>query len=244
MTKHVFVYLHVYDRPRYVGEGTEERAMKTVRYGKGLYSLYSQRHRKEHVCKIVVGKYDNKVSAWILEQGMISWIGMRIREEGPLMNSTSFTSAGGMAGSYPETIERKRRRILRPMSLESRKKGVETRKASGTWHSKETIRKIADKNKGRKVSKETRKRISDSLTGRESPKEVREKISEKAKQQYREGRENPMKKGVVVLFLDGTKRSFKSQTEAGEFLGITPQGVARIVKTGKTRLRIKSIEVL
>lgn len=202
MAKQTFVYVHIYDKPRYVGEGTEDRAMKSLRYGRGTYAAYSQKHRNEHVCKVIVGKYDNKVSAWIMGQGMMAWFGMRLKKQGPLMNSVSFTSVGGMAGTYPEEVEKRRT-----------------------------------------VSKETKRKISECLTGRRAQDETRKKISEKAKQLYADGRQNPTKKGVVVVLLDGKEMTFRSQIEAGKFFGITPQGVARITRTGKTRLKIKSIRL-
>lgn len=245
MAKQTLVYVHIYDKPRYVGEGTEHRASKTTRHDDSLYSCYSRKHSDKHSCCVIVGKFDNKVSACLQEQGMISWLGMRIRGEGPLLNAVPYTTSSGMPGTLDSETEKLRReKISKASKGKSKDKNVETRKNNGLpWHSEETKEKISKGNKGKVISENQKKKISKSLTGKTQSDETRKKRSESLKKSYLD-RVNANAKCVEVIFLDGGKRTFESQSKAAEFFNVTAQGVARMIKTGKTRLKIKSIKLV
>lgn len=54
----------------------------------------------------------------------------------------------------------------------------------GSWgfkHSRETIKKLSDMNKGKVVTEETRKKMSNSFTGRKHSEETKRKMSESRK---------------------------------------------------------------
>lgn len=246
MKKQTLVYIHFYGQPRYVGEGSEHRADSRVRYGNSAYSKFSLKHKEEHCCKVIVASYDNKVSAVLQEQGMISWLGMKIKDEGSLLNLIPYTESNGTCGPLPEDIETERRRKISnfPISKERIKKGIVSRQTNGEpWHSEQTREKISVAQIGRKVSKETRKKISIALRGRTQSEETKKKKSNSLKESYEE-RKNCNAKRVRAILTDGTEKIFESQGDAGEFFGMTSAGIARVIKTGKTRLKIQSIELI
>ena len=243
MSKNIFVYLHHYDAPRYVGEGTWGRAQSTTRRGKGAYPKFSRAHKNDHKCVMILGAFDNKVSARLLEQGMISWLGMRLRGQGTLLNGVPFTDGTGLPGPLPEEVEMERRRKIKehPVPKEKVEKGIVSRRNNGRpWHTDETRAKMSESQRGKEVSQEVRDKISLSLTGQNQSEETKEKRAASLRESYK-NRTSALSKQVRVVFNDGTVSIFKSQTEAGLFFGVTAQGIARMIKTGKTRLKIQHI---
>lgn len=97
-------YLHLYKNiPRYVGEGDETRKDSTSR--KSLYGHYLKKHRHEHRCVLILSKHADKTAAVLQEQGFISWLGMKIKNQGPLMNSLSFSGDQSASGKWPQELK-------------------------------------------------------------------------------------------------------------------------------------------
>jgi len=99
--------------------------------------------------------------------------------------------------------------------------------------SEETRRKQSKARKGKKRTEETKQKIRESKYGKNNPMFGKSTSSPAA----RRGPGNPLNKKVEVVHPDGTAIVFCSTKEAGEFLGISGNNVAKAAKEGKTKTK-------
>jgi hypothetical protein len=171
---------------------------------------------------------------------------MKIKGEGPLLNLVPYTESNGVCGPLPENVEAERRRKISEFVIteERIQRGLETRRNNGKpWHSAEARKNISKALKGKGVTDETKAKISNTLMGRPHSEETKKKRAKSIKESYK-NRKNANAKKVRVVLDNGTEKIFESQGDAGEFFGVTAQGIARVIRTGKTRLKIQSIEII
>ena len=97
-------YLHIYDGiPRYVGEGDPNRAYATSRGS--LYGDFYHKHQGEHKCVLITSTHGDKTAAVLQEQGLINWLGLRIKNEGPLLNSLSYSGRHSASGGWSDELK-------------------------------------------------------------------------------------------------------------------------------------------
>jgi hypothetical protein len=114
----LYTYLHFHNQcPRYAGEGIPGRE-KVMARG----SIYGNFLRRSvgHVCVVIVGTHHNKVSSLLNEQGLISWIGMKIRNQGPLLNSLPYGDLGHGGGGMKGDLNPSKRPEVRDKTSRSR----------------------------------------------------------------------------------------------------------------------------
>ena len=174
-------YLHWIGKPKYIGEGKPGRE-KVLNRG-SIYGNFLKKNKQEHVCILVIGKHANKTSALLNEQGLISWLGMKIRRQGSLLNAVSYGDMGCGHGIRGEDNPTKRPEVRDKISNTKKgsklitngtltkvlRKGMDT--PEGWWHGtgdafNETRRIGGLSTKGIKRTQEQRDRMSIEGTGK------------------------------------------------------------------------------
>lgn len=133
-------YIHFHDGiPRYVGEGSITRAKnlnrKESKYGGG-YGRYLAAHRDEHICVVICSSHLDKVGSWLQEQGLISWLGQKCKNGGPLLNIAPYGDGHpqGMSDEGRESLRRQKTGIPRgPEFSKTMQEAHETRTYYG-WN--------------------------------------------------------------------------------------------------------------
>jgi hypothetical protein len=151
-------YVHLLGfKPLYVGEGKPGREKQLQRTG--TYGGWLKNNKNLHICILTVGHFSDSVSSQINEQGLISWIGRGIVNEGPLMNVVPYSTGSGY-GPGPEARKR----------IQERMTGREVKQ--------ETRDKLAKHARDKVWSDESRNKISEWSTNLIRTEEHRRKQSE------------------------------------------------------------------
>ena len=144
-------------KPLYVGEGKPKREKQLNRTG--VYGGWLKNNKDLHICVLIVGHFSDAVSSQINEQGLISWLGRGIVNEGPLMNVIPYSTASGY-GPGPEFIKDLKRRMTgRDVKPETRVKLAEYAR-NKVWDD-DARNKIGDWSKSLPRTEEHRKRMSE-----------------------------------------------------------------------------------
>jgi hypothetical protein len=144
--KEFCTYIHVIDgKPLYVGEGSINRPHDF----KERRSDYRRFLEESDVDVIIVGKHGDKVSCWLNEQGLISWIGLENLENKLPYYGRGYASYGFKGKKHsPEWIRKHKERM------------------TGHAVSEETRQKLSEKRRGTTIPEERKRRISETKRSR------------------------------------------------------------------------------
>jgi len=169
---YVYMYLNIDNIPIYIGKGTGQRKIQHLRNAKNTakkthFLNWIRKHLKEikEDSDVVIYK-DNltQEESLKLENLLITSIGRRDKNEGPLLNKTD--GGDGGTGRIVTEKEREWRREFSKTLWNDERKKEWSEHLKGRVSSKETNEKISNSLKGRKLSEEVKNKISNSLIGK------------------------------------------------------------------------------
>ncbi len=149
-------------KPLYVGEGKPGRERKLRRTG--IYGGWLKNHSRFHVCILTVGHFSDAVSSQLNEQGLISWLGRGISNEGPLMNVVPYSTASGYGPSQQWREQQRIRMTGRNVTKNTRAKL--SKAAQDKEWSEASRKKISEWSKGLERTPTHRERMSGSMRNR------------------------------------------------------------------------------
>ena len=174
----VYVHKRPDGSPFYIGKGTIHRAgiiLRTNPHHRNIVNKFG----RDNITVEIVKRDMSEQEALAMEISLIALM----RESGQQLCNMS---SGGDGGGVPSTEARRRmseaqiRRFSNPSERERNGKLISAA-TIGRIHSKETIAKIANSNRGKKHSAEAKLKISIASAGRVCSEETRKKIGQSSK---------------------------------------------------------------
>ena len=222
---YTYAYLREDGTPYYIGKGKGRRA-----FNKGKGEI---RPPKDLTRILFLKKNFTEEEAFKHEIYMIDVFGRKDLGTGILHNKTD----GGEGGSNVVCSDETKRKKSEAM------KG-EKHPLYGKTQSDETRRKISEANKGKTDSDETKRKKSEAKKGHTVSEETRRKISEakkgvvkgpnKKKSEETENEQYPNRKEVLVVYPDGTQKTFNCAKTVSKIFGCGRATVHRRCRNNTT----------